>query len=298
MDNETQTQGLAGAYLSALFLGLAPVLGKLANLYRADGFTVAAVRTVVAVALLWVIYALVWRKYIYIFPVGLLGCIAVGAVNGIGSLFYYNGLQRLDASVAQVLNASYLIFVVLLSRLAGETFTRNTWIRIGLFVLAEALLILGFNAPDKIDWFGIALMIGNAILFAGTVIMSQRVLYEMPAPTLALYALTTMGAITVVARLVVPFDWKISNEALWALVALGGTTALARLTLFAGVKQLGSLTTSLASIFELAVTLLVAIFFLQEQLQPLQWGGIVILILTLALVRGEPRRGGTVADVP
>src|SRR5258708_26567541 len=102
----THVGGLTAALMSPIFLGMVPVLGKLALLGGSDPFTVAATRTVIAAAFLWVAYLLFGRRYIYIYPAGLLGCIVVGAVNGIGSLFYYNGLQYLIASVVQLLNAT------------------------------------------------------------------------------------------------------------------------------------------------------------------------------------------------
>src|SRR5260221_3785016 len=112
--------GLTAALLSPFFLGMAPVLGKLAYLGGADPFTVAATRTVVAAVFLWIVYLFFGRRFIYIYPAGLLGCVVIGTVNGIGSLFYYNGLQYLSASVVQLLNATYLIFVVILARLGGH----------------------------------------------------------------------------------------------------------------------------------------------------------------------------------
>lgn len=53
--------------------------------------------------LLWLLFAIFARKYLYIYPAGLLGCIVVGVVNGIGSLFFYSGLGLLDASLVQLL---------------------------------------------------------------------------------------------------------------------------------------------------------------------------------------------------
>ena len=75
------------ALLSPVFLGMAPVLGKLAYAGGSDPFTVAALRTTLAAAALWIIYLLVARRYIYIFPAGLLGCVVVGVVKS---------LQRVD----------------------------------------------------------------------------------------------------------------------------------------------------------------------------------------------------------
>ena len=201
----TNTSGITAALLAPIFLGMAPVLGKLAYLGGSDPFTVAATRTVVAAAVLWLFYLLFWRRYIYIYPVGLLGCVVVGAVNGIGSLFYYNGLNYLNASVVQLLNATYLVFVVILARLGGHPLTVRTIIRAMLALVAVALLTGG--VAGEISWLGAGLIIGNAILFAGTLILSQRVLYEMPSPTVTLYVVTTMAVVVVMARVMYRLEW-------------------------------------------------------------------------------------------
>jgi len=145
-------RGLTAALLSPLFLGMAPVLGKFALLGGSDPFTVAATRTVVAAVFLWVAYLLFGRRWIYIYPAGLLGCVVVGTVNGIGSLFYYNGLHYLSASVVQLLNATYLIFVVVLARLGGQPLTRRTVMRSTLALIAVGLLTGGI--AGGISWIG------------------------------------------------------------------------------------------------------------------------------------------------
>ncbi len=280
------SRGLIAALMSPMFLGVAPIFGKLAYMGGSDPFTVAATRTVIAVIILWIAYLLFWRRFTYIYPAGLLGCVVVGTVNGIGSLFYYNGLHYLDASVAQLLNATYLIFVVVLTRLGGQPLTQRTIIRALLALIAVTLLAGGVNG--QISWVGAGLMIGNAILFAGTVILSQRVLFEMPSPTVTLYVMTSMAVVVVMARVVYRLEWiPQSPEAIGAIFALGVTTALSRLLLFTGVKQLGSLQTVLVGIFETAVAVLMAFVFLHEQLTVIQWVGVAILMVSLLLIRHD-----------
>lgn len=283
------TESLTPALLSPLFLGMAPVLGKIAYAGGSDPFTLAAVRTTLAALILWVVYLIAARRYIFIYPAGLLGCVVVGAVNGIGSLMYYNGLQLVDASIAQVLNATYLLFVIILVRLAGQRLTTRTLIRVGLTLCAVLLLAVGGGKPN--DWLGIGLMIGNAILFAGTVILSQRVLYEMPSPTVTLYTLSAMAVVVVMARVVYRLSWlPQSDSALLAIGLLAITTALSRLTLFAGVKQMGGLQTTLVVALETGMAVLLSLIFLHETLSALQWVGIAIMGGSLLLARPDDLR--------
>ncbi|MBI5959495.1 MAG: DMT family transporter [Chloroflexi bacterium] len=283
--NNVQAHPITAALLSPLFLGVAPVFGKLALRAGADPFTLAAVRTSLAAGLLWLVYLIFWRRYIYIYPAGLLGCAVIGIVNGIGSLMYYNGLERLDASLAQLLNGMYLVFVVLLARLGGQSLTWRSGLRI-LLALFGLLLITG-GMQGKSDWLGIGLMLGNALLFAGTVTLSQRVLWEMPAPTVTLYAMTSMAVVVVMARMAYDFRWLAQTaSAMWPILALTLTTALSRLTLFTGVKNLGSLQATLLAITELAVSMGLSFLFLNESLTLVQWLGVLAFVISL-LARGN-----------
>jgi drug/metabolite transporter (DMT)-like permease len=278
-------QGVAAAFLTPLMLGVAPIFGKQAIAQGADPFTVAAVRTVVAVVLLWVFYALFLRKSIFIYPAGLLGCVVIGVVNGIGSLFYYSGLGLLDASLVQLLNGTYLVFALLLSHLGGEKVDRRVAIRIGL-ACAALLLLTGFGSKP-VNWLGVGLMLGSALMFAGTVILSQHVLYEMPPTTATLYILSTMGVVVIMAWAAVgsPVQLPVLEAAFPAIFILGITTALSRLTMFASVSVFGSLRTVMIAIGEIGVALALAYFVLGDRLTPPQLAGVGLLILSMVLIR-------------
>ncbi|NDJ87483.1 MAG: DMT family transporter [Chloroflexi bacterium] len=285
--NDNNRIGLIAALLTPLFLGMNPIFGKLALRYGADPFTVAALRTVVAVGLLWLVYYLFWRHYLFIYPAGLMNCVAIGFVNGIGSLMYYNGLNLLDASIAQLINGMYLVFVLILTRISGQKIGPRTIFRVMVAVLG-VLFITG-QIGGQAQWAGIGFMLGNALLFAGTVVMSQRALYDMPAQTVAFYVLATMAVVVAMAR--VAYDLPLfvqesagaTSGAMWAILGLATTTALSRLLMFVGVKGLGSLQTTLLAILEIAASITLAYLLLDETLSTIQWAGVAILAFSLLM---------------
>lgn len=281
------------ALITPLLMGVAPILGKLAIHTGFDPYTLAAVRTCFAAGLLWIVYLVFFRQYIYIFPAGLLGTLAVGAVNGFGSLLYYNGLLLLDnASLAQLLNMLYVIFAVFLVRFYGQRISTLSLVRTGLALVAVYLLTAWSETTGEVHWIGVGLMIGSAFMYALHVVLSQRAMYEMPAPTMALYALTWMGLVVLVARLAygmqmplpvgpaLPIGW-------WYIAGLTAVTALSRVTLFSGVRNIGSLQTILLNVAEIGVTLLVALTWLGEHMQPVQWIGVGVLLLSVLLSRWD-----------
>jgi drug/metabolite transporter (DMT)-like permease len=282
-----QWRGVVAALSTPIFLGLAPIFGKLAIQAGADPFTVSALRTLIAVGLMWGFYALFFPRYIYIYPAGLLGCIVIGSINGIGSLFYYSGLTLLSSSMVQLINGSYLAFAIILSRIGGQRASRRTLTRVGMAMMA-LLIITGFNA-QLLNWTGIGLMLGNALMFAGTVVLSQYVLFEMPAPTAALYILTTMCVVVMIVWLAIapPMTMGVLHNAALPIIALAVTTALSRLAMFAGVKFLGSVQTAVLGVTEIAVSLMLGALVLGDTLTQPQWAGVALLMVSILLIRQQ-----------
>lgn len=64
-------RGVVAALSTPIFLGMAPIFGKLAMQAGADPFTVAALRTLIAIGLMWGFYALFFPRYMFIYPAGL-----------------------------------------------------------------------------------------------------------------------------------------------------------------------------------------------------------------------------------
>jgi drug/metabolite transporter (DMT)-like permease len=281
---------VAAALLTPISLGVAPIFGKLALQEGADPFSIAAVRTVIAALLLWALFALFARKYLYIYPAGLLGCIIVGVINGIGSLFFYSGLGLLDASLVQLLNGLYVVIAVALVRVGGEPVEVRTVAR-ALLALAGVTLIAGLGSA-AINWLGVGLMIGSAIMFAGTLVFSQYVLYEMPSQTASVYIITVMAVVVMVAWIAVgsPISAEVAAAAFWPVLLLGVTTAASRLLMFASVQVFGSLRTVVIAILEVAVTLVLAYLILGERMTTAQWLGVSLLLGSLLLVRPRDLR--------
>jgi drug/metabolite transporter (DMT)-like permease len=234
-----QTAGITAAFSSALFLGLAPVFGKLAITQGFTPFAVVALRTGFAAGFLLLIISLFYRQYLYIFPVGLIGCALAGAINGFGSLLYYLALARLNASVGQLLYSLYPFFVALWLILDHQPPTRLTFFRIGLASIAVLLLT---RIPERsADLIGVIMMIGAAILYAMHLPINQRVLYEVPAPTVALYTLLSMSAVVIPAYLLFDRAWPSASPPWLPVFGLTLVTISSRIALFLGVKNANSL---------------------------------------------------------
>lgn len=288
-----RSTGINAALISAFFLGLMPVFGKAAM--GADKFSpyaVVALRTGMAALLLVLIIAIFKRQFLYIYPIGLLGCILAGAINGVGSIFYYVGLSRLNASIAQMLYALYPFFVAFWLQLDKQSPSRLTVVRIIIAVLSAFLLTR--VSSGSIDLWGVAFMLISAALYALHLPINQRVLYDVPAPTVTVYTLIAMSAIVVPAYLIFDGSWPVENAPWAPILGLTAVTFFSRLMLFLGVKHIGGMQTALLGLGELLVAVPLSLLLLGESLTTIQWIGTGGLGLSLLLVRFEKPPAHTV----
>jgi drug/metabolite transporter (DMT)-like permease len=275
--------GINAALISALFLGLAPVFGKAAmGMGNFSPLAVVALRTSLAALLLVLIIFLFRRRILYIYPAGLLGCVLAGAVNGIGSIFYYVGLSKLNASVAQMLYALYPFFVAFWLQLDKQAPSKLTGFRI--VIAGVSAFLLTRADAGNIDLWGVLFMLIAAALYALHLPINQRVLYDIPAPTVTVYTLLSMSMIVVPAYLIFDRSWPTATVPWTPVLALTAVTFFSRLMLFLGVKHIGGMQTALLGLGELLVAILFSHLLLGESLTTMQWAGTIGLSLSLLLV--------------
>lgn len=286
--------GVSAALLSAALIGTTPIFGKLAISAGLPGLGAVAYRTVGATILLLVVILLFNRQRLYIYPLGVLGCGLAGVVNGLGSLLFYSGLERLDAGLGQLLYATYPIFVALLLYLDGQHHSKLTLVRLAISI--PAIYLLTRASPKEVDLIGAGMMLGAGMLYGLHIPINQRILYEVPAPTVTLYTLAAMSIVVTPVYLLAAPSLIFPEIALGPVIGLTVVTFLSRLTLFTGVERIGGMQTSLLGLAQLLVTMVLARLWLGESLSVNQWLGAVLLVIALSLVGLErpPRlqRGG------
>ena len=284
---QSRIKGVSAALASAIFLGMAPVFGKQAINLGMPPLGVVALRTSLAALLLFLVILLFRKKYLYIYPAGLLGCLLAGGINGLGSLLYYSALGRIDASVGQLLYSFYPLFVMLwMMTLDNQHPSRLTLIRL-LLTLPALFLILQAN-NKSVDLLGVMMMLGASLLYALHLPINQRVLLDMPTPTVTLYTLLAMSAVVIPAYIFSGNSIIPSIQSAWgAVLGLSLVTFFSRLTLFMGVKHLGGMQVALLGLSELLVTLILSHLWLGESLSLIQWSGVILLLISLTMVAGE-----------
>jgi drug/metabolite transporter (DMT)-like permease len=280
---KVRNTGINAALISALFLGLAPVFGKAAmGVDKFSPLAVVALRTSMAAFLLVILIAVFKYRFLYIYPAGLLGCLMAGAINGIGSIFYYIGLSKLNASVAQMLYALYPFFVALWLQLDKQTPSKLTGFRIIIAIVSTFFLTSAHTGG--IDTWGVVFMLIAAALYALHLPINQRVLYDVPAPTVTVYTLLAMSLVVIPAYLIFDRSLPPVNAPWLPVFGLTAVTFFSRLLLFLGVKHIGGMQTALPGLGELLVAIVFSHLLLNEILTFWQWIGAAGLSLSLLLV--------------
>jgi drug/metabolite transporter (DMT)-like permease len=188
----------------------------------------------------------------------------------------------MNASVAQMLYSLYPFFVAFWLQLDGQSPSKLTIIRV---------IIAGFSAflltkveSGRIDLLGVIFMLISAALYALHLPVNQRVLYDVPAPTVTVYTLLSMSAIVVPAYFIFDRTVPTSNAPGFPVIGLTAVTFFSRLMLFLGVKNIGGMQTALLGLGELLVAIFFSYLLLGETLSIWQWMGTAGLVVSLLLV--------------
>lgn len=262
---------------------MVPIFGKQAILLGMPPLAVVSIRTAFSALLLFLVVFIFFRKSLYIYPAGLAGCLIAGVINGLGSLFYYSALGRIDAAVGHLLYTMYPLFLAFWLLLDRQPPSRITWIRIAIAI--PAVYLLTRSAGNKVDVIGVIEMLIAAALYALHLPINQRVLYDMPSPTVTLYTLIAMSIVVVPAYLVSGVQpVAVAPLIVAPLIGLTLVTFLSRLMLFAGVKHLGGMQTALLGLGEMFVVVFFSYIWLDETLTSQQWIGVLLLTSSMLLM--------------
>ncbi len=282
-----QATGILLTLLSTVCAGTAPIFGKLAYQAQVTPYTLVALRTSLAALSLWAFYLLFWRHCIPIRGSALAGCIAMGVANGLGSLMYYPGLARIDASLAQLLYALYPVWVFVFLSAAGQPVSRLAVFRLGIALVGVYLLT--FTPGARFDFLGAMLLVAAGAAYGWHLVLGQWTLANVDSRTVALYTITTMAVVVDVARLSMGDPVEPISAVGW--VAIAGLAliamALARLLVFAGLSRLGGIQTSILSVGELVVALVLAFLLLGERMTPVQWTGALLIGTSMLMIGRE-----------
>ena len=209
-----------------------------------------------------------------------------GTSTGLTSIFYYLAVKYIPVSIGIVLLMQTVWMGVLLEMMLEKKMPSK------IKILAVAIVLIGTalatnltNTQTELDWRGIVLGLLAAASFTATMFTANRIAVGISSAQRSLYMLLG-GAVMVfffaIATQVTPFNYDIFYK--WGiLLALFGTV-IPPMLMNAGFPLTGIGLGSIVSALELPVSVMMAFFILGETVIPMQWFGIVLIILAIVMM--------------
>jgi drug/metabolite transporter (DMT)-like permease len=285
--------GITYIIISAASFGTLAILGRYAREAGIDTFTLLFLRFMIA-ALIMAGFLLMRREGV---PrgktLGLL--IGMGAIGYVGQSFcYLTATQYASAGLVALLLYLYPTFVAILSVIfLKEKLNR---VKVMALVLATTGVALIVDLQGG-QWLGIALAISAAAIYSVYIIVGAGVMKQVSAIASSTVIFASAGFVYGVLMALKGPLWPTSANG-WLVVAATVliATVIPVATFLAGLKRIGPTDASMLSTLEPVVTVLLAAWLLDEQLQ---WttllGGALILSAVIALTRSELRPVATAA---
>jgi drug/metabolite transporter (DMT)-like permease len=272
------------------------IFAKEAYAAGATVVTLLSIRFLLAAALFWVVVAvrgarLPSRRVV-------LGCLALGAVGYAAQAgLFFGALTHIDASLGSLLLYLYPLLVFL-----GAVALRRervTGRRVGALALASvgAALVLMGGSLGALNGTGVAMALGAAVVYAGYILVADRVVGAVDVFVMA--ALVTTGATASTLAVGVAagsgsldFHFAAAGWGWIAAMALG-STVLGVSAFFSGLRAVGPATASIVSTAEPVVTVALAMLVYGEALGTRQLAGGVLVLGAVVILQ---LRADTVDD--
>lgn len=272
--------------LASTCFSLAPPLARGAIIAGIDPTTLLLLRMVLATTA-FLVTILVMRPALFrVSRKTLLVTACGGVMNGLGMLFFFWALVRVDASVASMMISTVPLVVLSLLALRGERFTYRHIVRLGLG-LGGVYLLLG--PGGDIDPTGILLLAIAICCFAVQITLLQWYLKGQDPRTVSFYISLFMLSVILSYWGTQTIPWQNPGVGGWISIGVLAlvSTFISRLLFVAAVDRIGSGQMSLLAPMETLLTLTWAMLFLDERLAPLQFvgGALVLGSALLALKR-------------
>jgi drug/metabolite transporter (DMT)-like permease len=284
--------GITYIIISAASFGTLAILGHYAREAGIDTFTLLFLRFAIS-ALIMAGILLAKREGV---PrgktLGLL--IGMGAIGYVGQSFcYLTATQYASAGLVALLLYLYPIFVAILSVIfLKEKLNRVKVMALALATTGVALIV----DPQGGQWLGIALAIGAAAIYSVYIIVGAGVMKTVSAISSSTVIFASAGLVYGVLTALNGPRWPTDTNG-WLIVAATVliATVIPVVTFLAGLKRIGPTDASMLSTLEPVVTVALAAWLLDEQLQWITLlGGALILIAVIVLTRSELRQTETV----
>lgn len=218
----------------------------------------------------------------------------VGLTVCMTSIFYYVSLQTIPASIAIVLLFQFTWIGVVLEAVVERAFPApEKLVSIGILTAGTLLAGAVFGQGEtNLDIRGIMFGLSSALTFALFIFFSGRVAVQIPSLNRSAFIAT--GSF-ISAFLILRPSFLVDGalqEGLWVYGLLLGLFGLFIPTLFfaIGVPKIGSGLGTIVGAAELPMAVFMSSVVLRETVTPLQWLGVILILLGIAFPQWKSYR--------
>jgi drug/metabolite transporter (DMT)-like permease len=289
-------RGIALCVLSACAFGAMAVFAKQAYASGVNVVSLLAVRFVLAAALFWAVAAARGARV----PDrrAILSGLALGAFGYASQgVFYFGALTRIDASLASLLTYIYPVLVFGAALALGREHLSSR--RVGALALASAgtLLVLLGGSIGAVDGAGVAMALGCAVVYAGYILASDRLIGAVDPFVLAALVVTGAAVSTLlVGDATGSLDAGFAGAGWLWIAALAAATVVGISAFLAGMREVGPGTASIVSTVEPAVTVGLATSIYGEALGSSQLAGGVLVLGAVVILQLRTARATDSVD--
>lgn len=289
----TKNSVLKGVFLVAIGATSYGMLATFVKIAYGEGFTTAEVTTsqfiygIIGILLLNLIQKIKNKNTTpKATKKNILHLMLAGTSLGTTSLFYYLAVKYIPVSIGIVLLMQTVWMGVLLEMILEKKLPSTQKIISVIIVLVGTVLATNLiNNEIQLDWRGIMWGVLAAASFTTTMFTANRVATTISSTQRSLYMLLGGSVIVFTFALftqVTPFNFDIFLK--WGIIMALFGTIIPPMLLNAGFPLTGIGLGSIVSALELPVSVMMAYTLLNEKVDPLQWFGIVLIILAIIIM--------------
>lgn len=291
-------QILQGSLLVALGAACYGLLATFVKLAYQDHFTLAEITVsqfIIGIIGLFILNLFVKKKQksnaLSSNKTNILKLVLAGTSLGLTSTFYYLAVQLIPVSIGIVLLMQTVWMGVVLDIILTKKWPSTGKIFAVLLILCGTILATNMLFDvQKINFIGVGWGLLAAVSYTVSVYTSGKIAIGMHAFRRTIWMLFG-GLIIVIAisfpSMITKFDWQIF--ATWGIVLALFGTILPPVLFSIGMPKINLGLGAILSSVEIPVSVLMAYFLLHEQVNLLQWSGIILIMLTV-IAMNLPRK--------
>lgn len=268
-----------------------------------EALDIAVWRYGLATPLLWLLVWLIERRADSSDPNNRLPrvkLLLMGILLAAAALTAFIGLGLIPAGTYVVIFYTYPAMVALLMLVLGERMSAWAWFAVLLTLVGVALTAPDFSAGISGDNFtGVLLAIFNAAIVAVYFILSGKLLRGKNTLITA-SALTCTGALAALLVIVLVRGAQVPSSPTAWLALLGLSVVSTILPIFSinrGIQLLGASRAAVVGSFEPLLTALLAMIFLNQTMQPIQWLGGFVIVISVIILETLGARQETIPEI-